>query len=60
MSDKTITVKLIKSVIGANQRQRATIRALGLRRLHATATLPENPAILGMLEKVGRWLEIKR
>ncbi len=59
MSDKNVTVKLIKSRIGATERQKQTIIALGLRRLHQEVTLPANPAVLGMIKKVERWLEVK-
>ncbi len=60
MSGKTITIKLIKSPIGATQRQKKTIHALGLRHMLATVTLPHNPATLGMVGKVSRWLEIQK
>jgi large subunit ribosomal protein L30 len=60
MTGKTITIKLIKSPIGANQRQKKTIHALGLRHVAAIVTLPSNPATLGMVGKVCRWLEIQK
>ncbi len=59
MESKTVTVKLIKSSIGATERQKRTIHALGLRRMQQEVTLPANPAILGMIKKVERWLEVK-
>ncbi|OIP23741.1 50S ribosomal protein L30 [bacterium CG2_30_54_10] len=59
MEGKTITIKQIKSSIGATERQKRTIRALGLHRTLHEVTLPANPAVLGMIKKVERWLEVK-
>lgn len=55
---KKIRIKLIKSTIGANERQKRTIQALGLRRVNQTVTHIANSAILGMVKKVEKWLEI--
>ena len=59
MTNKKLTVKLVRSVIGANQRQRDTIRALGLRKMAQEVTHEETPQILGMITKVQRWVEVK-
>ena len=52
MSDATIRVTQVKSAIGYDRRQRATLRGLGLRRLHHTVTLEDTPAVRGMIRKV--------
>jgi len=52
MTDKTIKVTLIKSVIGTKQDHRATVRGLGLRRLNSSAVLEDTPAVRGMIRKV--------
>lgn len=52
MADKTIKVTLVKSPIGTKQDHRATVRGLGLRRLHHTVELQDTPAIRGMITKV--------
>ena len=57
--EKKVTIKLIKSSIGATVRQKRTIRALGLRHLQQEITHDATPAVLGMIEKVSRWLETK-
>lgn len=59
MTTRKLTVKLIKSVIGATKRQRDTIRALGLRKMAQEVTHEETPQILGMITKVQRWVEVK-
>jgi len=48
----TIKVKQIGSVIGCTDGQRATVRGLGLRRIHQVVERPDTPAIRGMVNKV--------
>jgi large subunit ribosomal protein L30 len=48
----TVKVKMIGSLIGCTQKQRATVRGLGLRRLHQVAELEDTPAVRGMVAKV--------
>jgi large subunit ribosomal protein L30 len=52
MSDKRVRVKQVKSEIGYNQRQRATLKGLGLRRINHTVELTDTPSIRGMIYKV--------
>ena len=52
MSDKKITVKLVKSIIGTKQDHRATVRGLGLRKLNSSSELIDTPAVRGMINKV--------
>lgn len=47
-----LRIKLIRSVVGHNERRRRTITALGLRKLHQTVELPDNQSIRGMVHKV--------
>ena len=49
---KTVTVKLVRSVIGCRADHRATVKGLGLRRLNSTAVLEDTPAVRGMITKV--------
>ena len=49
---KTVTVKLVRSVIGTKADHRATVKGLGLRRLNSTAVLEDTPAVRGMIQKV--------
>jgi large subunit ribosomal protein L30 len=48
----TIKVKLVGSVICCTEVQRATVRGLGLRRLHHVVERKDTPAIRGMVKKV--------
>ncbi len=53
MTDKPrIRVRWVRSAIGYDRRQRATIRGLGLKRLHQTAELEDTKAVRGMINRV--------
>jgi large subunit ribosomal protein L30 len=47
-----ITVKQVKSAIGYNRRQRATLVGLGFRRLQQVVKVEDTPAVRGMINKV--------
>ena len=49
---KTVKVQQIKSVIGYTERQRATMRGLGLRRIRHVVELEDTDAVRGMIDKV--------
>ena len=48
----TLNITYKKSAIGYSQRQKDTIRSLGLRKLGQTVSLPDNGAIRGMVQHV--------
>jgi large subunit ribosomal protein L30 len=53
MSDsKRIRVRQVKSAIGYDRRQRATLRGLGIRRMHQTVEVEDTPSVRGMIGKV--------
>jgi large subunit ribosomal protein L30 len=56
---KTLKVTLIGSPIGGTQRQRGTLRGLGLTRRGKTVVVPSNAATLGMIEKVRHLLRVE-
>jgi large subunit ribosomal protein L30 len=58
MSDKTINIKLVKSPIGYNKKQREVLRGMGLRKLNQTVTLKNNPCTLGMVRKVNHLVRV--
>jgi large subunit ribosomal protein L30 len=49
---KKLKIKYAKSAIGYERSQRATVRALGLRRLNQTVEHDDTPVIRGMVHKV--------
>jgi len=56
--EKTFRVKWIKSAIGKPGYQMKTVRGLGFTRLNQVLTLPDQPAIRGMVNCVGNLLEV--
>lgn len=56
---KVLKVTLVKSAIGYRQRQKDTLRALGLRRLHQTVEVADNPAARGMIAAVSHLVEFE-
>ncbi len=56
-SDLKIT--LVKSSIGYSQRQKNTVRALGLRRLGQTVEQVDTPVIRGMINKVSHLVKVE-
>lgn len=53
-----LKLKLVKSVIGATQRQRQTVKGLGLRRLRHTVVRQDTPEIRGMITKVAHLVQV--
>ena len=49
---KTIKIKQIRSGIGFDETQKATLRALGLEKIGRVREVPDNPPMRGMLRKV--------
>jgi len=56
---KTIRVTLVRSPIGYSKDQKATVRALGLRRMNQTVEHVDNPAVRGMLFKVSHLIQVE-
>ncbi len=54
----TIRVKLVKSGIGHTQRQKDTLRGMGLNKLQKVVTLEDTPAIRGMVKKVEHLVKV--
>ena len=54
---KTIKVTLVRSPIGYTKDQKATAKALGLRRLHQTVEHKDTPALRGMIRKIVHLVE---
>ena len=58
-ANKTIKVTLVKSPIGVIPKQRATVEAMGLTKLHKTVELPDNEATRGMIFKVQHLVKVE-
>ncbi|HSO27913.1 MAG TPA: 50S ribosomal protein L30 [Anaerolineales bacterium] len=55
---KILRLKLVKSPIGYSKRQKATLQALGLRRMNQTVEHDDTPQIRGMLDRVSHLVEV--
>ena len=58
MAEK-LRITLVKSPIGAIPKQRATVEALGLRKLHKTVELPDNASVRGMIWHVKHLVKVE-
>jgi len=59
MADKTLTVKLTKSLIGEKPKNRATVRGLGLRKMNAAVDHKDTPEIRGMIHAVAHLVTVE-
>lgn len=56
---KVLHITLTKSPIGYSYRQKRTVRALGLRRMHQTVEQKDTPVIRGMITKVSHLVTVE-
>lgn len=59
MSDKKVKVTLVKSAIGRIPAHKATVRALGLRKMGASRVHVLNPAVQGMIAEVSYLVKVE-
>jgi len=55
---RKLRVALRRSIIGLSPKQEATVKALGLRRMHQSVTHEDTPNIRAMIAKVPHVLEV--
>ncbi len=56
---KMLRITQVKSAIGYSEVHKATIRALGFKRLHQTVEHADTPTVRGMLAKVNHLVVIE-
>ena len=59
MADKKLKITLIKSTIGAVPKNRKTVEAMGLTKLHKTVEMPDNDAVRGMIQRVRHLVKVE-
>jgi large subunit ribosomal protein L30 len=59
ISGKSLRITLVRSPIGYTKDQKATAKALGLRRMHQTVEHKDTPALRGMLNKIIHMLKVE-
>ncbi|MGL4624201.1 MAG: 50S ribosomal protein L30 [Culicoidibacterales bacterium] len=55
---KKLNITLTRSAIGAKPKQKATIQALGLKKMQQTVTLVDSDATRGMIAKVAHLVTV--
>ena len=58
MAEK-LKITLIKSTIGQVPKNRATVEAMGLRRLNHSVILPDNASTRGQIQKVRHMVKVE-
>ncbi|MFD0590844.1 50S ribosomal protein L30 [Paenibacillus sp. GCM10027627] len=54
-----LQITLVRSLIGRNEKQRATVESLGLRKIRQSVVLNDSPAIRGMVNHVGHLVKVE-
>ena len=54
-----LKITQIRSKIGYKPKARATLEALGLRKIHQTVELPDIPSVRGMIQKIDYLLKVE-
>jgi len=59
MAKKMLKVTLVRSPAGRLASHKACVSGLGLRRMHQTVEVEDNPAVRGMVDKVSYLLKVE-
>jgi large subunit ribosomal protein L30 len=59
MAEKKLRVTLVKSPIGYTKRQKGTVKALGLRKMHASVVHNDTPPVRGMINAVSHLVQVE-
>ena len=55
---KTLKVTLVRSPIGAKKNHVATVKGLGLRRMHHTVEVEDTPEVRGMIQTINYMVKV--
>ena len=55
-----LKITQIRSKIGYKPKARATLKALGLRKIRQTVELPDIPSVRGMIQKIEYLLKVEK
>ncbi len=56
---KKLKITLIRSTIGQVPKNRATVQAMGLRKINQTVELPDNPSTRGQIRQVRHMIKVE-
>ena len=59
MSDKAITVTLVKSPAGRLKKHKACVAGLGLRRIGHSVEVEDTPSVRGMINRVSYMVKVE-
>ena len=59
-NNKTVKIKLVKSLIGSSEAQRKVVYGLGLKKKDQVVEHSESATIMGMVNKVSHLLEVTK
>ncbi|MBP7398822.1 MAG: 50S ribosomal protein L30 [Chitinophagales bacterium] len=55
-----VKITIVKSTIDRPKNQKATVKALGLRKLNHSVELEETPQVMGMIRSVQHLLKVEK
>jgi large subunit ribosomal protein L30 len=58
MAQATIRIKLVRSPIGRQEKQKKIVRSLGLRKINQVVERPDTPGFRGVVAKLPHLLEL--
>ena len=59
MAEKSLKITLVKSPIGAVPKHKATVEAMGLRKLNKSIVLPDNAATRGQIQQIRHLVKVE-
>ncbi|MUT68209.1 50S ribosomal protein L30 [Paenibacillus sp. NEAU-GSW1] len=54
-----LQITLVRSLIGRNEKQRATVESFGLRKIRQSVVLNDSPAVRGMVNTVSHLVKVE-
>lgn len=57
--EKVVRITLLRSAVGYSKEHKATVKALGFKRLHQTVDHVDSPSLRGMLYKVAHLVVVE-
>jgi len=54
-----LQITLVRSLIGRNEKQRATVESLGLSKIRQAVVLNDSPAVRGMVNAVSHLVKVE-
>ncbi|WHX48592.1 50S ribosomal protein L30 [Paenibacillus woosongensis] len=54
-----LQITLVRSLIGTSEKQRTTVKTLGLRKVNQSVVQQDNPAIRGMINHVSHLVSVE-